>query len=350
MFRNRYSLQGRPRRQPRTILLFAVIVLAFLLTIGLGVRYFYRQNLGPVNNNMTTQQISIETGMVTTEIASLLADKGLIRNQVVFQWYVRLSNASDKIMAGTYELYPAMTTPQIVEIITNGEIATDLVTIYPGRRIDQIRQSLIEKGFDEASVDRALNPDLYNDHPVLVGKPASASLEGFLYPESFQRDSETTPETVIRQSLDEMNDRLTSEIRAAFAKQGLTVYQGVIVASIVEQEADTDSDRAQIAQVFLTRLQKDMQLGSDVTAFYGAIVDEVAPSVRYDSPYNTRLYKGFPPTPISNVSESSLRAIAFPANTDWLYFVAGDDGKTYFSRTLEEHERLTDLHCTTLCE
>jgi len=90
-------------------------------------------------------------------------------------------------------------------------------------------------------------------------------------------------------------------------------------------------------------------LGSDVTAFYGAFIDGEEPSVFHDSPYNTRLYEGFPPGPISNVSEVSLQAVANPSKTDYLYFVAGDDGKTYFSRTNEEHEALTEQHCKTLC-
>jgi UPF0755 protein len=92
-----------------------------------------------------------------------------------------------------------------------------------------------------------------------------------------------------------------------------------------------------------------MLLQSDPTAFYGAAKDGQEPSLRHDSPYNTYLYKGLPPGPISNVSESSLRAVAFPAQTDWLYFVAGDDGKTHFSKTLEKHNELTRKYCKKLC-
>ncbi len=93
-----------------------------------------------------------------------------------------------------------------------------------------------------------------------------------------------------------------------------------------------------------------MNLGSDVTAFYGAIIAGQPPTVAYDSPYNTRIHSGFPAGPISNVSESSLEAVAYPATTDWLFFVAGDDGITYFSKTNEEHEALTAQHCKKLCE
>jgi len=92
-----------------------------------------------------------------------------------------------------------------------------------------------------------------------------------------------------------------------------------------------------------------MSLGSDVTARYGSILAGREPSLTYDSPYNTLLHKGLPPTPISNVSASSLNAVAYPANTDWLFFVAGDDGVTHFSKTLDEHEALAKQYCHKLC-
>ncbi len=146
-----------------------------------------------------------------------------------------------------------------------------------------------------------------------------------------------------------MQERLNPDIRAAFTKRGLTVHQGVILASITEQEVSNASDRPVVAQVFLKRMQDGMQLGSDVTAFYGAIIAGKEPTVFYDSPYNTRIHNGLPPGPISNVSASSLQAIANPAGTNYVYFVAGDDGKTYFSNTLAEHEALTKEHCKKLC-
>ena len=109
------------------------------------------------------------------------------------------------------------------------------------------------------------------------------------------------------------------------------------------------ADRPVVAQVFLKRYKEDMRLGSDVTAYYGARLAGKEPSLGYDSPYNTRLHSGLPPGPISNVSAGSLEAVAFPAQTDWLYFVAGDDGITHFSKTLQEHEALTAKYCKKLC-
>jgi UPF0755 protein len=264
---------------------------------------------------------------------------------------VRNHDARDRLQAGTYSLRPNQGVIEIVTILTHGKVATDKVTILPGQRLEQIKEALINNaGFSAAGVDAALDPSLYADSPALADKPRTASLEGYLYPETFQKTADTKPGTIIEASLNEMQKHLTPEIRSAIARQGLTVHEGVILASIIEQEVSNPQDKPVVAQIFLRRLREGMQLGSDVTAFYGAIAAGQAASVNYDSPYNTRLHTGLPPGPISNVSASSLAAVAQPAGTDYLYFVAGDDGVTYFSHTLAEHEALTAQHCKKLCQ
>jgi len=213
-----------------------------------------------------------------------------------------------------------------------------------------VRQTLINAGFKPEEVDRALDPAAYTGHPALSDlPPGTRTLEGFLYPDSYQKDSGTKASAIVREALNEMAERLTPELRASFAAHGLSVYQGVTLASIVGKEVPSQNDRAQAAQVFLKRLNAGMPLGSDVTAFYGAIIAGKEPNVDYDSPYNTRLHPGLPPGPIANVSDRAMQAVANPAPTDWLYFVSGDDGTTYFSNTLEEHEALTKEHCHELC-
>jgi UPF0755 protein len=188
--------------------------------------------------------------------------------------------------------------------------------------------------------------------PVLAFKPATVdTLEGLLWPDSFQKDPTTDPTVIIRESLSAMAQHLTPDVQAAFANEGLTTYQGVTLASLVEQEVGSGklSDQTQVAQVFLSRLKAGSTLGSDVTARYGAIQAGKAPSLSYDSPYNTLIHKGLPPTPISTISASSLAAAIHPANTNWLYFVSGDNGTTYFSTNLQDHETQAQQHCHKLC-
>ena len=347
-----YTTKKKSINKPNLIKLIFIVVSALLLlslTTVLIIRKTYNDKLNPVSASQKTQLVTIPLGSSVKEIGATLEEQGVIRAGWAFEWYVRNNNLRDKLQAGTYYFRPNQSTQEITNILTQGKVATDLVTILPGQRIDQIRTSLINAGFDEKSVDTALNPAEYANHPALVDKPKGASLEGYIYPESFQKTSETSPKTIIEASLDEMQKQLTPELRANIVKKGLTVHEGIILASIIEQEVSDPADKKTVAQVFLKRLREGKALESDPTALYGAILAGKTPSLTFESPYNTYTNKGLPPTPISNVSKNSLEAVAKPSNTSYLFFVAGDDGKTYFSSTLEEHEQLTAQHCKKLC-
>lgn len=355
-----YIMGTRRRNLSRLWRALAIATVVGLVGTTIVIRQLYSNALQPVSASQHNILVTVPAGASVDEIAKKLESAGLVKHAWAFEWYVRNNNIRDKLQAGTYYLRPNQGVNSIVSSMTQGKIATDLFTVLPGQRLDQIQSALINiGGFSSDAVNSALKPDNYTDHPALTDKPAGASLEGYLYPESFQKIASTKPETIIRQSLDEMQNHLTPEIRQAFVKQGLTVHQGVTLASIIEQEVGDPKKpgnpnyKPTVAQVFLLRLRQNIQLGSDVTAFYGAIKAgqtlTEAKALQFDSPYNTRLHGGIPPGPISNVSASSLEAVALPASTDYLYFVAGDDGATYFSHTLQEHERLTAEHCKKLC-
>lgn len=327
-----------------------LVGIAILAAVAvLGIFLYYTVSLRPVSASNAPQEITIPAGSTMADIAQSLDKAGLIRHSWAFEWYVHLKNGEGYLMAGTYVLSPSQSTPDIAAMLTHGKVSTKLIVILPGQRIDQVRQSLMDQGFSESSVDAALDPTQYENLPMLADKPVGASLEGFLYPESFEKSPTTTATEIVKDSLAQMAKQITLERKDGFAKQGLTIYQAVTLASIVEKEAVTSSDRAQVAQVFLSRLRSGMTLGSDVTAFYGSKLAGAGQSVTYDTPYNTRLHAGLPPTPVSNVSGDSLDAVANPSSTNWLYFVAGDDGVVHFSRTLEEHEKLTEQYCKKLC-
>ncbi|MGH7158226.1 MAG: endolytic transglycosylase MltG [Candidatus Saccharimonadales bacterium] len=346
----KYASKRRARRWPQRVIILALAALVVVVGVTIAVRQTYFANLKPVDTtNHSVQSVLIEAGSSVEEIGRQLEEAGLIRSAWAFKLYVSSKEARSDLQAGTYSFYPAQSVSEIVSLLTHGKISTDLVTILPGQRLDQIRASLLAYGFAESEVDYALNPANHQGDPALVDKPSSANLEGYIYPESFQRTGTTSPGAIINQALDEMGKRLTPELRQAFAAHGLSTYQAIILASIVEKEAASQADRDRVAQVYLKRLRQGIRLEADPTAHYGARLDGAPLTVRYDSPYNTYLRDGLPPTPISNVSESSLKAVAYPANTDWLYFVAGDDGVTHFSKTLAEHEANTARYCTTAC-
>jgi UPF0755 protein len=343
---------NKQSRKPwlKRVVLAVGTLLGVLILATVAIWRFYEHNLKPVSSQASTQTVTINSGTSPTEISDLLHNKGLIRNAWTFDAYVRHENVGADLQAGTYSLSASQSVQAIVAQLTHGKVTTELVTILPGQTIAQISQSLINDGFSKADVTAAMQPAQYEGNAALVDKPVGNSLEGYLYPDSFQRTSSTKASTIVQESITEMQSHLTPDIRAAFAKEGLSTYQGIVLASIVEKEVSKQTDRTQAAQVFLSRLSQGMMLGSDVTAMYGSQLAGQGDSLSYDTPYNTLIHTGLPPTPISNVDAGALQAVAHPATTNWLYFVAGDDGTTYFSTTLAEHDQQTAQYCHKLCE
>ncbi len=345
---------GRSRRSwahvPRRIWLLLVMVLAIVLAGSFAVRHKYDTALEPVNGDETTQLFTVKEGSPVKLIAEGLQKAKLIRSAWALELYVHSKELGSQLKAGTYAFSPNQGTARIVATLTKGKVSTRLITILPGRRIDQVRADLINDGFTPADVDAALIPAQYADLPVLSYKPASVTtLEGLLWPDSYQKDASTSASTIIRESLAAMGTHLGSDIQTDFAHENLTTYQGLILTSIITQEVNKPTDQAQAAQVFLSRLKVGMMLGSDVTANYGAVAAGHKPDLSYDSPYNTLIHTGLPPTPISTLVASALTAATHPAGTNWLYFVAGDDGTTYFSTNLQDHQALTQKYCHKLC-
>jgi len=346
----KYKASHKRRRLPRRIW-FLLISLLILSVAGVVLAHdVYDKDLQPVSDNQKTQIFTVQSGASVKQIADQLQQAHLIRSSWAFQLYVHTQNNSAVLQAGTYALSPSEQLTSIVNTLVKGKVETNLVTILPGRRIDQVRADLINDGFSPSAVDQALNPSNYANLPVLAFKPSSENtLEGLLWPDSFEKQPNTDPSVIIRESLIEMGQHLTPAVQAAFASEGLTTYQGLTLSSIVLQEVNKPADQTQVAQVFLSRLKINMMLGSDVTAYYGAIAAGHVPSLSYDSPYNTLLHTGLPPTPISSVTASALNATTHPAATNWLYFVTGDNGVTYFSNTLQQQQANTATYCHKLC-
>ena len=203
------------------------------------------------------------------------------------------------------------------------------------------------------------DPGTYNGEPILNYLPVNASLEGMLYPDSFQKEADTPASTIVRESLEEMQSHLTPSIIKGFAAEGLSVYQGITLSSIVYKESGSPTYEPTIAQVFLSRLKQGIALGSDVTAIYGAVNDGVnlpnnvdqagVIAVNHDSPYNTRLHTGLPPGPISNMTDDALKAVAAPSSTNYLFFVNGSDCVIHFAQTEAEHEQNIQKYGDTAC-
>lgn len=342
----------RPRTKLKTFLIVFCLSLIFIgCATGGALKYWYQTNLQPLSQQSNKVLVTIPSGYSAEQIANLLQSQEVIKSATVFKWYVRFNSLRDNLKAGEYQLDAAFSVPEIARVLTEGQVYTELCTIYPAKRLDQIAKTLQEEcAFSSDEVQTALAPSNYPNSAVLAYKPTEASLEGYLYPETFQTTSTTTVSAIIEQSLNQMAEALTQDIINGFEAQGLTVHQGITLASVVEQEASKPDDRKMVAGVFLNRLKIGMMLGSDVTYRYAAAIAGEEPTPFIDSPYNTHKYIGLPIGPISNVSSSSLEAVVEPTASDYLFFVAGDDGTIYYSKTQAEHEAYAREYCKELCD
>ena len=231
-------------------------------------------------------------------------------------------------------------------------------TVLPGETMRDIKKRLLSIGYTTEEVDAAFAKN-YN-HPVLADKPADASLEGYLFGETYEFYQTDSVETIIIRMLDELYAVVEkNSLRTKFNSFGYTLHEGIIMASIVQKEAGTVSkeDQKIVAQIFWDRLKDGWKLGSDVTATYAAdLVDperktytDNAAVLDIDSPYHTRKSAGLPAGPICNPGALVLISTATPADTTYRYFLTGDDGLMYYSNTEAEHLQNASAHCQVLC-
>lgn len=345
----RYKASAKFKSRRRKWLPIILVSLA-LIIVGVGViRVVYTDNLKPVSSSHVTKYFNVPSGASVDQIATNLKADSLIRSVGAFENYVRTNELHDSLQAGTYVLSPSMSTQQIVHKMVAGDVARNLITILPGKRLDQIKQTFLDAGYSQTEVDGAFDPATYAGDSALSSLPRGASLEGYLYPDSFQKITGTPAQAIVKESIDEMGSHLTPNIINGFSTHGLNTFQGITLASIVYQETDDSRYQPTVAQVFLTRINQGMALQSNVTANYAADQAAVPRTINIDSPYNLYLHTGLTPGPIGNVTASALAAVAHPSNSDYLYFIAGDDGKMHFSHTGAEHQQAITQYCQQKC-
>lgn len=346
-------------------------VILMILIVG-GYVWFSTQ-LDPVNaDNHMVQRVEVKEGTAFTYIASRLKERGLIRSTVAFDVYARVTGKRSAVQAGTCSLTASESAREILNKLTSGCHDFKSITFYPGATIEKplykpahaelddtmnIKSVLERAGYSSSEIQAALAKS-YNS-PLFADKPDGASLEGYIYGETYYVDTDATAEHVLEKTFAQMYKEVGPLI-PAYKQQGLNLYQAITLASIIQRELNCEGKpeerraRCQgyqetIAQIFLKRLRENMTLGSDVTFIYAADMMKVAPSVKIDSPYNTRIHPGLPPGPIASPGASALQALAHPSDTDYLFFIAGDDGLIYFAKTDAEHQKNIKEHCQKLC-
>lgn len=303
-------------------------------------------------------RVSIEPGTTAGRISAILAEKGLIRHALIFQIYARRQGLEQKFMAGTYELSPGMSLPEIAAKIASGEAdpETSWFTVPEGYTVEQIADSLAA----DALIDRAAFLEvaerppagILTQYPFLQEAAADARiryvLEGYLFPDTYEIAAGSSEEAIIGMMLHRFDAVFDGSLQQRCAELEMTPHQILTLASIVEAETRAAAERKRIAGVFHNRLAQNWLLGSCATVQYIlpdrkenlSIADTQTPS-----PYNTYLHPGLPPGPVGAPGEASIQAALYPEKTDYFYFVSKGDGsgEHHFSRSLSEHNRYKNM-------
>jgi UPF0755 protein len=322
---------------------FRLLVLLIVVAVALG--YWVRRTVVTAYDHQSPDRIvTIDPGTGTQGIVSRLADAGIVRHPIALSLYLRVTGRGGNLKAGDYKFVSPISPLQAIEKIRRGEVDLERVTIPEGYNRFDIAQTLAEKT-GKASAEEFLK--LMDDQtPIERIAPTARNLEGYLFPDTYNFNSKTTPTDLIRAMVSRFDEMFTPEMTARASQVGLTVNQVVTLASIIEKEAKVPDERPHMASVFFNRLKKGMFLASDPTFIYAARLagdyDGNPNQLKYRnrlSPYNTYLVSGLPPGPIASPGRASLEAVLNPDTTDDLYFVVnGTAGRHKFSRTLAEHE------------
>jgi UPF0755 protein len=284
--------------------------------------------------------ITVQPGMTATDIGKLLEQRGVIGSRQKFWLIAKLGGSEGQFKAGTYQMYVNMPIREALDVLVGGEASMVRFTIPEGFSVREIAARLDKEGVvsgkEFLEKAKTFGPYRY----MQAHRQALYRAEGFLFPDTYEVEPGTTPEAIMQMMVHNFDERLTDKMRERAKKMDLSVYELITLASLVEKEARFEEDRPMIAQVFLKRLELNMPLQSDTTIQY--LLDAPKEDVTYkdteiESPYNTYQHYGLPPGPIANPGIASIEAVLYPADTDYLYFVADRGGHNHYSKSYNEH-------------
>lgn len=333
-----------------------ILLLIFIITILIGLIY-YNLGLKAVSSNDNEVEFIVEEGSTYYSVIDKLYEEKLIKNKLCFKIYIKLNN-ENRLEAGVYKLNKNMSVKEIVSIFSRGNTYNPdviSITFKEGKNMRWIASIIAsntnntEEAVYSLLSDKEYLNELINNYwfidESIVNENIYYSLEGYLFPNTYEyMNKDVSIKEIFKTMLDEMDEEL-SVYKEDLLNSNYTVHELLTLASIVELEGKVNSDRAGIAGVFYNRLNSGWSLGSDVTTYYAAKVDMSERDLYLNeindrNYYNTRsdyLAGKLPIGPISNPSIDSIKAVLYPTNSDYYYFVADKNGKTYFTYTYQEH-------------
>lgn len=339
-------------RAARMIAIGGVVALSAVAVVG-GASYLGRvvgSSIGsddassdPVNV-LPGQEVTVEipSGSSAKDIAAILAGQGVVRSALEFEVAVRNNEAAQRLQAGVYELETLMDPAEVVAVLVVGPVADVYrVTVIEGLRVGEILTRLSEAaGVPYAEFEEALlSGDVSTSLRPMPAETTISDWEGLLFPDTYEFSQDAEPSSILQRLASTMEQRVDSIDWSIIEAAGYTPYQGLIIASLIETEVLLDEERPLVSSVIHNRLGLGMKLDIDATVLYALGTRDISQfNNEVDSPYNTYLVAGLPPTPIASPGRSSLEAAASPDTTEFLYYVLSNlEGHHAFAATIEEH-------------
>ena len=345
----------------RKLLFGGAIALLLIIIAGASAVIWYQVSLMPIkkcDGMCPTEEFVVAEGEGASKIAANLEKQGLIKSAFAFKIYHSMFAGNKAMMPGTYQFAKDMDVKTIIQSLYEGVAAKVFrITFLPGETIAASKKKLIAVGYSAEDVEAAFAKKY--THKLLESKPDDASLEGYIWGDTYEFYQTATLDEVLTKVFDEMWNAIKKEgLVEKYQAQGFTLHQGITLASIVQRESTGDYEsRRHVAQVFLTRLKRGIVLGSDAIIAYQA--DQINPDRNKNDmsylntigcPWNSRRCAGLPPTPISTPSLAAMKAVSEPTDTEDLYFLTGDDGKMYYATTEAGHNANIKNYCKELCK
>jgi len=308
-----------------------LILISLIALISLFL--FWQSIYWPKDFDSKEVLFKIEKGQGSKTISLNLEKQGLVQWSFSFQFYTFFKGISGKLKAGTYAVSSSMNILEIAERFVKGEVVERKLTIPEGFNLSQVEEELgMELPFKIREVK-----SLYS---FLNGAPDQLSLEGFLFPDTYQLYFNEEPEAILKIMLDNFNNHLSDQLRNEIKRQKKTVFDVITMASLIEKEVKTMEDKKIVSGILWKRMNNKFPLQVDATVSYitGKKTTRVSgEETKIDSPYNTYKYLGLPLGPISNPGLESIEAAVYPKTSAYWYYLSTPEGKTIFSRTLDEH-------------
>ncbi|MDI6882860.1 MAG: endolytic transglycosylase MltG [Patescibacteria group bacterium] len=340
------ELEPKKFKKPRTSLISILILVLIIAGI-----LFYRQIYLPSQSETEKETVfKIEEGQGLSDISSNLEKAGIIKSKILFVLAANLKGVQDSLQAGTYNFSSSMSISEILNKLSSGDIIKEKITIPEGWNLKEIGWYFEEKGVfkieelfeitGRPATVGSLKKDFSDEFDFLKEKPENIGLEGYLFPDTYEIKKGESLEELIRKMLKNFDKKVTPDLREEISKQGKTLFDVLIMASLLEKEVKSYEDKQIAAGILWKRLKAGWPLQVDATLTYltGKPSSQITKSDKeIDSSYNTYKYLGLPLGPISNPGLEGLKAAIYYQESPYWFYLTSREGETIFSKTLREH-------------